>query len=55
MLYYCVKRGGQTSQKFGRHITNTYSWVQENMTTNGVGILLDKKWKPRIIDTEYIK
>ena len=55
MQYQCVKHGGMTKQKYGRHITNTCSWVQENTTTNtGVGILLNKKWRQRIIDTEYI-
>ena len=36
MQYYRAKRGDQTSQKFGRHITNTYSWEQENTITNTV-------------------
>ena len=34
MRYYCVKRGGMTKKKYGRHIINTFSWVQENTTTN---------------------
>ena len=55
MLCYCVKRGGMTKQKCWRHITNTYSWVQEKYDNkHGVGILLNKRWKQRIIDTEYI-
>ena len=38
-----------------RHITNTYSWEEENTTTNTVlKIMLNKKWKRRIIDTEHI-
>ena len=31
-----AKRGGQTSQKFGRHTKNPYSWEQGNRTTNTV-------------------
>ena len=34
MQYYWVKRGDKTKQKYGRHIMNTFSWVQEDMTTN---------------------
>ena len=34
---------------------NTFSWDLENSTTNtGVGIVLNKRWRQRIIDTEYI-
>ena len=34
MQYWRAKRGGQTSQKFGKHTRNTCSWKQENTTTN---------------------
>ena len=34
VYYYCVKRGGMTKKKDVRHIINTFSWVQENTTTN---------------------
>ena len=41
--------------KYGRHITNPSSWDLENSTTNTeVGIMLNKRWRQRIIDTEYI-
>ena len=36
MQYYWAKRGDKTSQKSGRHITNTYSWEQDNTTRNTV-------------------
>ena len=53
--FFCVKRGGMTKKKCGRHIINTFSWVQEKYDNkHGVGILLNKKWKQIRIDTEYI-
>ena len=48
MQYYCVKRGGMTKQKYGRHIRGRYD------NKHAVGIMLNKKWSQRIIDTEYI-
>ena len=36
MQYYWAKRGDKTSQKSGRHITNTCSWEQERTTTKTV-------------------
>ena len=45
----------QDKAEIGRFITNTYSWVQEDTTTDtAFGIMLNKKWRQRIIDTEYI-
>ena len=39
----------------GRHITNTSSWELEKYGgEHGVGIVLNKRWRKRIIDTEYI-
>ena len=35
--------------KCGRHVTNTFSWDLENW-----GIMLNKRWRQRIIDIEYI-
>ena len=54
MLYYCGKRGGMTKKRYGRHITNTFSWAGKDDNKHGVGIFLNKKCKQRIIDTEYI-
>ena len=39
----------------GRHITTTFSWVLGKYDNkHGVGIMLNKRWRKRIIDTEYI-
>ena len=55
MLYYCVKRGCMTKKKYRRHITNTFFMgAGKYDNKHGVGILLNKKWKQKIIDTEYI-
>ena len=34
MQCYWTRFGDLPNQNFGRHITNTYTWVQENTTTN---------------------
>ena len=40
---------------YGRHITNTSSWELEKYENkHGFGIMLNKRWRERIIDTEYI-
>ena len=48
MQYYGAKR--ETSQKSGRHIMGAGKYDNKQ----GVGIMLNKKWRQRIIDTEYI-
>ena len=41
--------------KYGRHITNTCSWGSGKFDNKlGVGIMLNKRWRQRIIDTEYM-
>ena len=40
---------------YGKHVTNTSSWALENtITKHGVGIMLNKRWRKRITDIEYI-
>ena len=41
--------------KYGRHITNTFFMgFGQFDNKHGVGIMLNKRWRQRIIDTEYI-
>ena len=50
-----MKRGDMNRLKYGRHIINISSWELENTTTNTESeIMLNKRWRKRIIDTEYI-
>ena len=42
------------SQKFGRHITDICMGAAKYDNQHGVGILLNKKWRERIIDIEHI-
>ena len=50
-----MKRGDTNRLKYGRHIINTSSWELENFgNKHGVGIMLKKRWRQRIIDTDYI-
>ena len=43
-----------TKKRYGRHITNTFSWAGKDDNKHGIGIFLIKKCKQRIVDTEYI-
>ena len=54
MLHYCVKRGGMTKKKYGRHIPNIFMGTGKYDYKHGVGIILNKKWRQRIFDTEHI-
>ena len=54
MLHYCVKRGGMTKKKDGRHIPNIFMGTGKYDNKHGVGIILNKKWRQRIFDTEHI-
>ena len=49
-----MKRGGKTKQKKGRHITNTFMGAGSFDNKHGVGIMLNKNWRHRVVDTEYI-
>ena len=50
-----MKRGDMNRLKYGTHIINTSSWELEKYDKkHGVGIMLNKRWRKRIIDTEYI-
>ena len=41
--------------KYGKLIKNTFSWDLEKFgNKHGVGIMLNNRWRQRIIDTEYI-
>ena len=50
-----MKRRGMNRLKYGRPIINTSSWeLGKYDNKHKVGIMLNKRWRKRIIDTEYI-
>ena len=54
MLYYCVKNGDMTKEIWETHHKHIFTRAGKYDNKHGVGILVDKKWKQRTIDTEYI-
>ena len=50
-----MKRGDMNRLNYGRRIINTSSWeLEKDDNKHGVGMMLNKRWRKRIIDTEYI-
>ena len=52
--FYWVKRGDMSKLKCGRHHKHIFMGPGKFDNKHGVGTMLNKRWRQRIIDTEYI-